>query len=172
MESKQGRSERKSLVKHWMTADPYTVKPEDSVTLAIMLLEEHRINQLLVVADGRRLVGIVTDRDLRDAWTLTQGAEKQAREKMTGLPSDKIPVEAVMTSELLTVTPDDTLRAAAELMCTKRIGALPVMRETRLEGVITRSDILDAFVGRERAISRKLAAPVRKMPSRKRLPRD
>lgn len=131
------------LIKRWMKFKPYTVKPLDSVTYACTLLEEHRINQLPVVTNGR-LVGIVTDRDLRDAWSV---ANANARARKPGeIASDRIPVKAVMTANASTVSPNDSLEKAAELMRQKRIGALPVVERGHLRGIITRSDILDAFL--------------------------
>jgi acetoin utilization protein AcuB len=118
----------------------------------------HRINQLPVVANGR-LVAVITDRDLRDAWTLIPKATSQTRQERTRVDSDKIPVEAVMTREVLTVSSRDSLETAAELMRTKRIGALPVVAQARLEGIITRSDILDAFLGRKRSRPGKRTTP-------------
>jgi acetoin utilization protein AcuB len=126
----------------------YTVKPHDSVAHARAILEEHRINQLPVVVN-RRLVGIVTDRDLRDApqavETAVAAAEHQQRQAPAPSP-DKISVEAVMTTNVLTLTPADTLEDAARLMRRERIGAVPIVDRDTLVGIVTRSDILGAFV--------------------------
>jgi len=161
METK-ARQEEEATVERWMPVNPYTVRPDDSVTLAIMLIEEHHINQLPVVVEDRRLVGIITDRDLRDAWTLTSKNKKQTRRKNTGIASDKILVGALMTRNVVTVSPDDSLKRAAQLMRTKRIGSLPVVALTHLKGVITRSDILDAFIGRKQSKHVKRTMPARK----------
>ena len=129
-----------------------------------MLLEEQQINQLPVVADGR-LVGIITDRDLRDAWTLVPGGAKKSLQSTAALDSDEIPVSALMTRVVLAVNPSDTLEKAAELMRAKRIGGLPVVAHTGLEGIITRSDILDAFLSRKRPKSDMRTTPPAKMSS-------
>ena len=140
----------KEVVEQWMTPEPYTVDPNDSVTHAIELIEEHRINQLPVVENGR-LVGILTDRDLRDAWTLAPTHPKRKRQRRSRIDSDDIPIKALMTRAVLTVDPSDTLEKAAKLLRDKRIGAVPVVAQTHLRGIITRSDILDAFIGRKQS---------------------
>jgi acetoin utilization protein AcuB len=129
-----------------MKLDVHTVKPLDSVAHARALLEEHRINQLPVVVRGR-LVGIVTDRDLRDASRAMQVSGSGAGAEET-VPSDpeEIPVEAVMTRNVLTLAPKDTLEEAAFLMRRERIGSLPIVTKRTLQGILTRSDLLEAFL--------------------------
>ena len=139
---------------YWMTTKVHTVKPRDSVAHARALLEEYRINQLPVVKDGV-LAGIVTDRDLRDAVNAVTTSAKLAAavEPIPDTP-DEIPVEAVMSANVLTLAPDRTLVAAAELMRRERIGSVPILDGHTLAGIITRSDILKAFVAREKKAGR------------------
>ena len=134
------------LIERWMKFAVHTVKPLDSVAHARALLEEHRINQLPVVVNGR-VVGIVTDRDLRDAPRAVQIASAEAEDKDTAPTTpEQIPVEAVMTTNVLTLEPKDSLTRAASLMRHERIGAIPIVENGVLHGIITRSDILDAFL--------------------------
>jgi acetoin utilization protein AcuB len=133
-------------VEEWMTMEMETVKPRDSVAHARALLEERRINQLPVVVNGR-LVGIVTDRDLRDAVsTATTASSEAAGARPELVNPDSIPVEAVMSAKALFVRPDDMMEKAAALMRRERIGALPVLEGRALRGIITRSDVLKAFI--------------------------
>ena len=135
----------------WMTAKVHTVKPLDSVAHARALIEEHRINQLPVVTDGI-LSGIVTDRDLRDAVNAVTTSANAAGtvESAPGKP-EQIPVEAVMTHNVMTLSPHSNVVAAAELMRRERIGSVPIVDGHTLVGIITRSDILKVFVARENA---------------------
>ena len=134
------------LIERWMKLVVHTVKPHDSVAHARALLEEHRINQLPVIVDGR-LVGIVTDRDLRDAPTVVKVAAAQAGGPETPEATpDRIPVETVMTANVLTLKPSDPMEKAAALMRRERIGALPIVEKGHLRGILTRSDILEAFL--------------------------
>src|SRR5271157_1848445 len=134
-------------IEEWMKTPLHTVKPHDSVAHARAILEEYRINQLPVVV-GSKLVGIVTDGDLRDAplavrLSATAAGEPEAEAVVE--PGD-IAVEDVMTDAVLTLSPSDKLDKAARLMRKERVGALPILEKGRLVGILARSDILDAFV--------------------------
>ncbi len=128
----------------WMTRKVRTVKPRDSVTQARAILKRYRINQMPVV-DKQKIVGIITDRDLRNAATIS-AIWVAMMEAETAV---KLPVEAVMTRNVITLTRHSSLLSAAELLRRKRIGAVPITDGTSLAGIITRSDILDAFIVRE-----------------------
>jgi acetoin utilization protein AcuB len=130
----------------WMTSNLRTVKPHDSVAHARAILEEHRINQLPVVRNGI-LVGIVTDRDLRDAVDSVATSAQQAGAVETApRTGDQIPVANVMTHHVITLAPDSTITTVAELMRRERIGSVPIIDGQSLVGLVTRSDILQAFV--------------------------
>lgn len=123
-----------------------TVKPHDSIRHAREIMEERRVNQLPVVVDGR-LVGIVTDRDLRDAFpSVFEGPPRRARRSAVAADPATIPVEDAMTANVLTLGPDASVEEAAQLMRRERIGAVPVVVHHRLVGILTRSDVLDAFL--------------------------
>src|SRR5690242_11380481 len=82
-----------------------TVKPRDSIRHAREIMEERRINQLPVVVDGA-LVGIVTDRDLRDAFPSVFEAKPRRGRRVPGADPNAIAVEDVMTPNVLTLAPD------------------------------------------------------------------
>jgi len=126
---------------NWMKTELRTIKPLDSIEHARVLMEEHRINQLPVVREGH-LVGIVTDRDLRDAYpsVLADPMRKQTPDPHA------VKVESVMTTNVLTLTPADSVVAAASLMRRERVGAVPIVDGKRLVGILTRSDLLEALV--------------------------
>jgi acetoin utilization protein AcuB len=135
------RSER------WMKHPVITVRPHDSARHAREVMEEHRINQLPVVVDGR-LIGIVTDRDLRDVFpsVFEAGGPLERRRAKAGTDPATIPVEDVMTHDVLTLGPGSLVADAARLMRRERIGAVPIVDGGRLVGILTRSDVLDAVV--------------------------
>ncbi|HLK11133.1 MAG TPA: CBS domain-containing protein [Candidatus Binatia bacterium] len=132
-------------VADWMKHPVHHVKPLDTVRHARALLERHRVNQLPVVVDGH-LVGIITDRDLRDAFPAVPEVSAALRSGRAHGDLGETPVEDVMTRTVVTVAPSDVLTEAAQLMRRERIGALPVVEEGRLVGILTRSDVLAAFV--------------------------
>ncbi len=111
-----------------------TVKPRDSALHARETMEKHRINQLPVVKDGK-LVGIVTDRDLRDAFpsVFDTAASIARRRPPAGADPAAIPVEDVMTQTVLTLDPEARVADAARLMRRERIGAIPIVDRGRLD---------------------------------------
>lgn len=130
------------LIENWMKRQVHTVKPHDSIRHARKLMEEHRVNQLPVVAGGQ-LVGIVTDRDLRDAFPSV--LEHHRRRLGADANPDTVPVEDLMSRNVLTLGPQDTFEDAAALMRRERIGAVPIVDGHRLVGIVARSDVLEAF---------------------------
>jgi acetoin utilization protein AcuB len=134
-------------VKNWMKPHVHAVKPLDSIQHAREIMESHRVNQLPVVVGGR-LVGIVTDRDLREAFpsVFASGSFAKPRQKSPLADPSQITVEMVMTSNVLTLGPHDSIVEAARLMRRERMGAIPIVDSNRLVGILTRSDVLDAFV--------------------------
>jgi acetoin utilization protein AcuB len=129
-------------IERWMKHPVVTVKPRDSAAHARAVMSERRINQLSVVA-GANVVGIVTDRDLRDAFpSVYEDATGHGR----SADPATIPVEDLMSPAVFTLPSDAQMADAALLMRRERIGAIPIVDGGRLRGILTRSDVLDAFV--------------------------
>ncbi len=133
-------------IENWMRRPVHVVKPLDGVLYARELMEVHRINQLPVVVNGR-LVGIVTDRDLRDAMPGAIAAARAAASSRRQVAEEEPTVESTMTADVLTLSPSDSVVAAAQVLRRERIGALPIVEGQHLVGILTRSDVLDAFIG-------------------------
>jgi acetoin utilization protein AcuB len=128
-----------------------TVKPLDSVRHARELLERHRINQLPVVVDGR-VVGIVTDRDLRDAFPSVFDSARRLR-RHPELDPDRVPVRDVMAVRVVTLPAAASVTEAAAVLRRERIGAAPIVdAEQRLLGIVTRSDLLRALMEVEESV--------------------
>jgi acetoin utilization protein AcuB len=107
--------------------------------VARQLMAKQRVNQL-PVTENDRLVGIVTDRDIRDAYPTSMMINRAAEiDKF----AEKITVEEVMTRDIFVVQPQTPLAQAVSLLRKHRIGSLPVVKNHELVGIITRSDILD-----------------------------
>jgi acetoin utilization protein AcuB len=130
------------LISAWMSSSVYTVKPKDPLVDAFELMRIHRIRHVPVVDKGR-LVGIVSDRDVRQAMPArSKAADSSAA---YGKVLMETPVEKAMTRKPITVTPDASLDEAAEIICREKIGALPVEADGRLVGIISAEDLLWAF---------------------------
>ena len=128
-------------VSEWMTPAPLTVAPSAPIPKVQELMLRRRIRHLPVVEEGR-LVGIITDRDIRTVQP-SPPTSLAAREKQYLF--DRLTVRAVMTRPVLTVTPLEPLAEAVRLMLENRIGGLPVTEGERLVGIITAVDLLRAF---------------------------
>jgi acetoin utilization protein AcuB len=129
-------------IKDWMTTKVVTVSPEASVRTAFATMKRHGFRHLPVVRDGR-LVGVVTDRDLRRPDISDVFKEWDDLYRL----GEDISVEDVMTVQVVTVTPETDLLTAASMLVEKRIGALPVVEEdSKLVGIVTTIDLLKAFV--------------------------
>lgn len=128
-------------VGQWMTKDPLTVGPKESIVLARMIMRQRGIRRLPVV-EGDRVVGMVTDRDLREAWA--SDANSLSAQELNYI-LERIPVRDVMSAPPITVTPETDLEAAVTLLRDKKIGGLPVVSDDRLVGILTDTDIFKAF---------------------------
>jgi len=132
-------------VRELMTAEPITVAPETSVVDARHLMATRRIRHLLVM-DGARLVGIVTDRDIR--LNLPSPATSLSVWELNYLLA-RLAVKEVMSRTVVTIGPDREAAAAARIMVEHKIGALPVLDGERLVGIVTETDFLRAFATSE-----------------------
>jgi len=118
-----------------------TVTPGATLEEAARLLKAHRIHHLPVVEEGDRLAGIVSDTDLRNA-TL-DGMVGGANGGDSGRPAT---AGEIMTRDVVTLSPGDTLDDAMLALSRERIGALPVVEGERLVGIVTKADILSALL--------------------------
>ena len=136
----RGTNKKKPIcVADWMSEGVLAVETFDSISIARQLMAKHRVNQLPVL-DNDVLVGIVTDRDLRDAYPTSMMID---RGKEIDAFADTVTVEEVMSHDVFTVRPDTPLKKAVGLLRRHRIGSLPVVKDRNLVGIITRSDVLD-----------------------------
>lgn len=133
-------------VHDWMTKDVVTISGASSLREAIELIRAREIRHLPVV-DGGRLIGIVTDRDIRKAIA-PEPLLLDVHEADYLL--DKVYVRDIMTRQVVGVSPDVSFAKAAELMVRNKIGCLPVLEGEMVVGIITESDILRAVAEEER----------------------
>jgi acetoin utilization protein AcuB len=129
-------------VRDLMTTNPITVGPETPVLDARQLMIDKHFRHVLIT-EGPKLLGIVTDRDIR--LNLPSPATSLSVWEINYLLA-RLTVASVMTKCLVTVSPRQDTRAAALLMLDHKIGALPVVDEGRLVGIITETDLLRAYV--------------------------
>ncbi|MEE9138346.1 MAG: CBS domain-containing protein [candidate division NC10 bacterium] len=130
---------------NWMTKKVSTVNGATGLREAAELMKAGKIRHLPVV-EGGRLIGIVTDRDLRQAMP-PHALSLDVHEVDYLL--DKVRVGDVMTKRVVGVSPDVSIAKAADLMVRNKIGCLPVLDGEALVGMITESDILRAVADKE-----------------------
>lgn len=120
-----------------------TIPMDETVEHARTLMARHGIRHLPVV-EGKKLVGIITDRDVRCTMVPQPGTGRGRRQAYV-LPPDVL-VEEAMTAEPVFVTPATDIEEAARLLVARRIGCLPVVDGGRVVGIITETDILLVFM--------------------------
>ena len=138
--SRQGKGAEQ--VRDLMSAPPRTITSQDSLQSAMELLHKHNIRELPVVEHGR-LIGIVTDRDLREiapSYPIFRDQQEIRRYLQT------LTVASAMTVDPVVVSPDTPLVEAARLLHSYRIGSLPVVEREKLVGIISVSDVLKKFI--------------------------
>ncbi|HEY5543792.1 MAG TPA: CBS domain-containing protein [Candidatus Binatia bacterium] len=124
-----------------MTQNPLSMTPSETVGQADEVMSENRIRQLPVV-DGSTLVGIITDRDIRSFLDSGSLLVPDARAKALATE-----IKEVMSTDPLTLSPDDDLQEALELLIEEKIGGIPVMDQAEgLVGIVTYVDVLRCFL--------------------------
>lgn len=116
-----------------------TVSPETTLVEAREVIEKNRIEHLLVVDKKGHLIGIVSDRDLKQNWA--SPATTLSVHELTYL-LQKVEVRMIMVKTLKTVAPDTTIERAASIMQTESISSLPVMAGEQLVGIVTSTDVM------------------------------
>jgi acetoin utilization protein AcuB len=112
-----------------MTPNPVTVGPEASLATVKSLMDAGKFRRVLVLENGK-LIGIVTERDLREHNGYFESTK----------------VTAAMRSPVVAIAPDRSAEDAARLMLDHKIGGLPVLEGERLVGIVTSTDLLKAFL--------------------------
>ncbi len=135
----------KGFMRERIQRTPVTISPESSFFEARALIHEKGIRHLPVVDKNNRLVGIVTDRDIRQA--APSDATLLSVQELNYLLG-KLKVASFMTpkEKLITITPDTIIEEAVQLMHDHKIGCLPVVEGDKLYGIFTETDALAHFV--------------------------
>ena len=133
------------LVSDLMTKDLIRIGPDDSVEVAVDLLRRRGVRHLLVMKKDR-LVGIISDRDIKRALD-----PRKTRKKLLGIGGlyfllEPILVREIMTPDPITIEPDLPAHEAAAIMVAERFGALPVVEDGETVGIITETDLLRYLV--------------------------
>lgn len=130
------------VVEEVMVAKPITISMDQSLKKAQDLMVKHSIRHLPVV-EKKRLLGIITESDIRNAFVFWANSGKG---KQNSFNPSKMKVEDYMTEDPLTASPETNIEDAALLIYRNKIGALPVLNKDKLVGIISIMDMLGLFV--------------------------
>lgn len=129
-------------VRAYMTRNPVTVGPSDSIRKVRLLMRQGRVRRLPVIED-RRVVGIVTDRDI---WERSPAAISEGEESNGHNLTDHLRVMGIMTLRPITVAPTLSVVDAARQLRESHVGALLVVEDGLLVGILTKGDLIDALL--------------------------
>ena len=127
------------LVEEIMNTSVPTLTPTHTINDALKVLKEKRIRHIPIVNEEREVLGVVTDRDLKEATPSSLQDRKDA--EILDLPLEKI-----MTKNPITGHPLDFVEETASIFYDNRIGCLPIVSQGKLVGMITESDLLYKFI--------------------------
>ncbi|HVO23442.1 MAG TPA: CBS domain-containing protein [Candidatus Margulisiibacteriota bacterium] len=125
-----------------MTRNPVIVGPNDSIRKARLLMRQGHVRRLPVVED-RRVVGIVTDRDI---WERSPATSSEQQDTDGSDLADHLRVMGMMTLRPVTIPVTTSVVEAARRMRESRVGSLLVLEEGALVGILTKSDLIDALL--------------------------
>lgn len=130
------------IVRDFMSVDPSTVAPNDPLQRVVELLRRRDIRSVAVLEEGK-LVGIVTDRDVRQVAPGYPLLHDEAEIRRYG---ENLKVTAALTADPMTIAANAPLVAAAKILETYRISSLPVVDGAKFVGMLTVADLLRAFI--------------------------
>lgn len=128
------------IIENIMKKNVVTLTPEDSIATAINKLKQNKIRHIPITTNNGILVGIVSDRDIREASPSSLTSEQEKVSLLTK------PLKEIMKTEVITAHPLDFVEEAAAIFYEKKIGCLPVIKHGKLVGIITETDVLYTFV--------------------------
>jgi acetoin utilization protein AcuB len=130
-----------------MTLGPVTVDVDASLRTVLVRMKEDGCRQLPVVNRHGRLVGIITDRDVRLAMNSPHVLHERWQDETL---LDSLSAESCMTPNPITISPDSPAYRAAEMLACYKFGALPVVDGDHLVGILSVTDILDEYAAQQR----------------------
>lgn len=131
------------LVKDIMVRNPFTAKPDNTVPEVKALMKKQKVNKMPILDEYGKLVGIVTKNDIEKA-TPNDSTTLDVFELSYLL--GKLKIEEIMHKDVKFVTENETLENAASIMQDYGIGCLPVLKDNKIIGIITETDIFHAFI--------------------------
>jgi CBS domain-containing protein len=124
-----------------MTREPYTLGPDDTLATARQMLAEHHIRHIPILSDNGSLIGLVSQRDV-----LAAADSSVLNREGGGSRENYVALSTIMATPVQTADESASLRGAALLLQKNKLGCLPVLRDSRLVGIITDADFVAVAV--------------------------
>ena len=128
------------IIEEIMKTDVITLQPEDTIHSALLIMREKKIRHIPIVDSEQHLLGLVTERDIKDATPSPLFEKKRLEKELT------IPLEQIMNPNVITGHPLDFVEEVAGILYEHRIGCLPIVVNKKVVGIITGTDILRTMV--------------------------
>lgn len=136
------QSDTKLIASQIMSLDTLTLNPQDSISNAIALIKTNNVRHIPIVKENKKVVGLISERDI--LHYLSGTTDDYDTQSATIKNNDVI--EQLMKTHVLTASTDTDVRYIARLFVEQHIGAMPIVEEGCLVGIITRSDVLGAVM--------------------------
>ncbi len=128
------------IVEEIMRTEVVTLTENDSIAKAIKLMNEKKIRHLPIIDENQRLIGLVTDRDIRDATPSILFDTEKYKELLQN------PLKMIMKTDIITGHPLDFVEEVSAILYEHRIGCIPILKEDKLVGIVTETDLLRTLV--------------------------
>ncbi|HZG60844.1 MAG TPA: acetoin utilization AcuB family protein [Anoxybacillus sp.] len=127
------------IIEQIMKTNVATLTPTNTIADAIEMIKQHKIRHIPIINENRKVIGIVTDRDIRDASPSIFHADEH-------LEDFQKPVSTIMKTNVITGHPLDFVEEVAALFYEHRISCLPIVKDEKLVGIVTETDLLYTLV--------------------------
>lgn len=127
------------IVEEIMKTDIFSMKPNDRIELACHLIHEKRIRHIPIVDEKNQVIGIISDRDIRDISPSILHSEEHLEDLQK-------PIGSIMTEDVITAHPLDFVEEISAIFYEHQIGCLPIVSEGKLVGIVTETDMLHTLV--------------------------
>jgi acetoin utilization protein AcuB len=126
-------------VEEIMNTNVITLMPDDKIATAVETMKTQKIRHIPIVDENRKVIGIISDRDIKEASPSIFYINEH-------LDAYQMPVKTIMKTNVITGHPFDFVEEIAALFYEHRIGCLPIIKEGKLVGIVTETDVLHTFV--------------------------
>ncbi len=127
------------IIEDIMKKNVITLSPLDTIQSAVEKMNEHHIRHIPIIEQNKRLIGIISDRDIRDVRASIFHHEDHFEDLLK-------PIQTIMTTNVITAHPRDFIEEAAVNFFEHKIGCLPIEKDGQLVGIVTETDVLHSLV--------------------------